>query len=82
MHIQVVGPGCARCQTLAKLCQAAVDKAGIEAEVEKVTDINRFADLGVLMTPGLLIDGELVSTGRLPAASEIDRWLGDRQGGA
>lgn len=77
MHIQVVGPGCTRCETLAKLCRAAVEKADIEAEIEKVTDINRFADLGVLITPGLLIDGELVSTGRIPAASEIARWLSD-----
>jgi hypothetical protein len=47
----------------------------IEAQIEKVTDIKRFHELGILMTPGLLINGTVVSSGRLPAKSMITNWI-------
>ncbi len=75
IYIQVVGPGCYNCQKLEALCQEAVSEEKIEAQIEKVTDIKRFHELGILMTPGLLINGKVISSGRLPTKSMIVNWI-------
>jgi small redox-active disulfide protein 2 len=75
IHIQIVGSGCVNCQRLAELCTEVVAENGIEAEIEKVTDASRFADLGIMMTPGLIIDGEVVSSGRMPVKTTILQWI-------
>lgn len=76
VHIQVVGSGCPTCERLETLCRAVVEENAIEAKIEKITDINRFSDLGVFLTPGLLINGILVSSGKLPTKLEIASWIG------
>jgi len=73
--IQVVGSGCPNCQKLEALCREVVSENQMDAEIEKVTDSNRFADLGVLMTPGLLINGKLVSMGKIPVKATIKNWF-------
>jgi small redox-active disulfide protein 2 len=75
LHIQVVGPGCYNCQKLETLCKEAVMEEKIEAQIEKVTEIKRFHELGIVMTPGLLINGKVISSGRLPAKSMIVNWI-------
>lgn len=75
LKIQVVGSGCPNCQKLEALCREVVSEKQMAAEVEKVTDMNRFADLGVFMTPGLLIEGKLVSMGKIPTKSTLAHWL-------
>lgn len=76
MHvIQVLGPGCANCQRLEQAAHEAVEMAGIEAEVVKVTDYGQIAAYGILSTPGLVIDGKVVSYGRVPSAGDIAVWL-------
>jgi small redox-active disulfide protein 2 len=75
IQIQVVGPGCSKCNTLESLCKRAVEHTGVEARVEKVSDINRFAELNVFITPGLLINGKLKSVGRLPSSADLESWL-------
>ena len=75
IHIQVVGSGCPTCEKLETMCREVVAEKTIKASVEKITDINRFADLGVFLTPGLLINGKLVSTGKLPSKFEITGWI-------
>jgi small redox-active disulfide protein 2 len=75
LFIQVVGPGCYNCQKLESLCKEVVTEEKIEAQIEKVTDIRRFHELGILMTPGLLINGRVISSGRLPAKSMIANWI-------
>jgi len=75
LHIQVVGTGCPTCQKLTALCEQAVEEAGVQARIEKVTDVSRFADLGVLLTPGLLVDGKLLSSGKLPSYHTLLRWF-------
>jgi small redox-active disulfide protein 2 len=75
LYIQVIGPGCYNCQKLESLCKEVVAEEKIEAQIEKVTDIKRFHELGILMTPGLLINGTVVSSGRLPAKSMITNWI-------
>lgn len=69
--IIVLGPGCPRCETLAKMTQQAADQLGIEYELEKLTDIKQFPNFGLMMTPGLVVDGELKVQGKVPSIDEI-----------
>lgn len=73
--IEVLGPGCANCVRLAANAREAVVMAGVEAEVVKVTDYAQIAAYGVMSTPGLVIDGKVVSYGRVPSAGDIALWL-------
>jgi small redox-active disulfide protein 2 len=73
--IQILGAGCPKCQKLAENAEAAAKNLGIEYEIEKVTDINQITSFGVMMTPGLVVDGEVKSSGKLLSASEIREFL-------
>ena len=74
--ITVLGPGCPRCETLAELTRQAADQLGIEYDLEKITDIMRFPDFGLMMTPGLAVDGTVVVQGKVPSLDEIKKLLG------
>lgn len=74
-RIQVMGPGCPACAALKENAETAVKRLGIEAVVEKVADIDVMLDAGVLMTPALVIDGELKSVGKVLSAEEITELL-------
>jgi small redox-active disulfide protein 2 len=73
--VQVLGPGCARCEKLKHNAEEAVKKSGIEATVEKITDINVITSFGVMMTPALAIDGEVKLVGRVASPDEIAKLL-------
>ncbi|MCB2156483.1 TM0996/MTH895 family glutaredoxin-like protein [bacterium] len=73
--LQVLGTGCPKCKKLAELTEAAAKEAGIEYELEKVTDINDIVEFGVMTTPALVVDGEVKSAGKLPSASELRAML-------
>lgn len=73
--IEVLGPGCYNCQMLEKAVREAVMMAGVEAEIRHVTDSREIASYGVMRTPGLVIDGKVVSAGRIPSAGNIAVWL-------
>lgn len=73
--IEVLGPGCHNCRQLERNAREAVASTGVEADVEKVTDYARIAGYGILSTPGLVIDGQVVSYGRVPSADDIAAWL-------
>ena len=73
--IEVLGPGCANCQRLEKNTREAVMLAGVEAEISKVTDYAEIMAYGIMSTPGLVIDGTVVSYGRVPSAGDIAVWL-------
>ena len=75
--IEVLGPGCNNCKRLEANAREAVEIAGVEAEIIKVTDYAEIAAHGVLSTPGLVIDGKLVSAGRIPSAGDIAAWLNE-----
>jgi small redox-active disulfide protein 2 len=75
--IEVLGPGCSNCVKLAENAREAVAMAGVEADVVKVTDYRQIAAYGVMSTPGLVIDGKVVSTGRIPSAGDIALWLSE-----
>ena len=74
-RIEVLGPGCHNCHLLEEAAKQAVMMAGVEAEVIKVTDYPTIARYGILRTPGLVIDGKVVSSGRIPSAGDIAEWL-------
>ena len=69
--IQILGTGCPKCKQLTANVEEAVKQLGIEAEIEKVTDINQITSLGVMVTPALIIDGKIVSSGKLLSATEV-----------
>ena len=74
-RIEVLGSGCPNCRRLEANAREAVSLAGIEAEIVHVTDYREIAARGVMSTPGLAIDGRLVSSGRIPVAGDIAEWL-------
>jgi len=78
LEIKVVGTGCPNCQKLEALCKEVIGEGNLDAQVEKVTDINQFADLGVFMTPGLIVNDEVVSSGKIPTKSTLQHWLQER----
>jgi small redox-active disulfide protein 2 len=73
--LQVLGPGCPRCEKLRQHVQAAVEQLGIEAAVEKVTDIGEINSFDVMTTPALVIDGEVRVVGSVPSVDEIKQLL-------
>ena len=71
MKIEVLGTGCAKCNELEEKVKQAVAKSGKFAQIEKVGDLQKIMGYGVMSTPGLVIDGEVKSTGRVPSMEEI-----------
>lgn len=75
MKIHVLGPGCVKCNQLADAVAKAADELGITYEIEKVADFDKIMSFGVMMTPGLVIGGEVKSIGRVPHFDEIKKML-------
>jgi small redox-active disulfide protein 2 len=74
-HIQILGTGCPKCKALAANAEAAVKALGIEATVEKVEKIQDIVKFGVMMTPALVVDGQVKSVGKVPGAEDIKKFL-------
>jgi len=75
MEIKILGTGCPKCKSLEKLTRETVSKMGIEAQVSKEEDIMKIMEYGVMKTPGLVVDGKVVLSGRLPSEKEITELL-------
>jgi small redox-active disulfide protein 2 len=73
--VKVLGSGCANCKRLEEITRKAIQNLAIEAEFIKVTDFQEIADHGILSTPGLIVNGEVVSSGRIPSSTEITTWI-------
>lgn len=73
--IEVLGTGCNNCKRLEANAREAVASTGVEAEIVKVTDYAEIMSYGIMSTPGLVIDGKVVSFGRVPSAGDIATWL-------
>jgi small redox-active disulfide protein 2 len=78
MEIKILGPGCVNCQKVEKLVRETVAEAGVEADIEKVSDIMKIAKFGVFGTPAVVVDGEVKSVGKIPKKEEIMVWLGQK----
>jgi len=75
MKIEVLGPGCTNCKKLEQDVHKALSELNIEAEVTKVTDIMKFSSYGILMTPGLVINGKVYSSGKIPVMTTLKKWI-------
>ncbi len=75
--LQILGTGCAKCIKLAANTEEAAKKAGIDYEIEKVTDINQIMKFGVMMTPALVIDGKVKVVGKVLPPAEIEALIRD-----
>jgi len=75
MKITVYGPGCANCQNLEKNTKKAVKEIGLDAEITQIQEIDQILEAGITQTPGLAIDGEIKSMGRIPSVEEIKKWI-------
>lgn len=73
--IQILGTGCAKCHKLAAAAEAAAKSLGFPYEIEKVTEISRIMDFGVMSTPALVVDGIVKVTGRIPSPEETKTML-------
>jgi len=75
MNIKIVGTGCPNCLKLEAICNEVVAENNFTADIEKVTDINKFVELGIMMTPGLVVNGIVLSQGKIPTKSTLKYWL-------
>ena len=75
MKIQILGTGCPKCRKLEENARAAAEALGADFEIEKVSDINDIMSFGVMMTPGLAVDGDVKSSGRVLSVEEIRSLL-------
>jgi small redox-active disulfide protein 2 len=71
MKIQILGTGCPKCKKLAEAATAAADELELDYELEKVTDINEIMTYGVMMTPALVVDGQVKVAGKVPSNDEF-----------
>jgi len=75
IHIQVLGPGCAKCKVLFERAEQAADALGIEYQIEKVTDVEAILRHGVMTTPALVVDGRVKVAGHVPTAEKLKEYL-------
>jgi small redox-active disulfide protein 2 len=75
MKIQILGTGCPKCKKLTQHAEEAVKTLGLDAEIEKVTQINDIMKFGVMMTPALAVDGVVKSVGKMLSVEEIKGFL-------
>ena len=73
--IEILGTGCAKCSKLEENAKKAVQLSGVDATVSKVTDIKDIANFGVMVTPALVLDGQVKVAGKIPAPEAIAEWL-------
>jgi len=74
-RVQILGTGCAKCEKLKHNAEEAIKQSGVEATVEKVTDITQITSFGVMMTPALAIDGEVKLVGKVASPDDIQKLL-------
>jgi len=76
MEIKILGPGCPKCKQTEDLVKAVIAETGVDANVEKVSDLMKIAGYGVFGTPAVVVDGEVKSVGKIPTMEEIKTWIG------
>ncbi|MCX5993962.1 MAG: thioredoxin family protein [Chloroflexi bacterium] len=77
MDIKVLGPGCARCQSLEKTVKEVVSALKLDIKVEEIKDMKKIMQYPILMTPGLVINGKVVMSGKVPSKAEVERYIKD-----
>ncbi len=74
MEIKILGPGCARCNATEKMVTDVLAETGVDANVERVTDLMKIAEYGVFGIPAVVVDGQVKSVGKIPKKEEVRRW--------
>jgi small redox-active disulfide protein 2 len=74
--IEVLGPGCPKCAKLAEATQKAAAELNLDCSIEKVTDIQKITGYGVMITPALVVDGQVKVSGKVPSVDEIKQMIG------
>ena len=77
VEVVVLGSGCPNCKKLEQLCYNKAAENNLEADIQKVTEISKFANYGIFMTPGLVINGKVMSSGKIPTKSTLTHWMID-----
>lgn len=75
MNIKILGSGCANCKKVEALVEEVVSELSVAADVEHVSDYKEMMSYGIMATPGLVVDGEVKSAGRIPSKAEITSWI-------
>lgn len=75
MDIKVLGTGCPKCNKLEKMVKEVVKETGTAADFEKVSDVNQIAKAGVMLTPALMIDGDIKAAGKVPSKQELTKMI-------
>lgn len=75
LDIKVLGPGCPNCIKLENLVKEIVAEKNIPAKVEKITDRERFLEYGIMLTPGLVVNGKVLVSGKIPTKATLEHWL-------
>jgi len=75
MDIKVLGPGCPKCKQTEKVVREVLAETGVNASVEKVTDIKTIAEFGVFGTPAVVVDGDVKSVGKIPTKQDVKKWI-------
>lgn len=75
MEIKVLGPGCAKCNKTMELVEQVIQETGLDADVEKVTDMMQIASYGVFGTPSVIVDGVVKCSGKVPKKADVESWV-------
>ncbi len=75
MKIEILGSGCSKCKNTKEVVEKALKNSGVEAEVIKVEDFETILNYGVMITPAVVIDGEVKSVGKVPDEKEVKKWI-------
>lgn len=79
MEIRILGPGCPRCEDVMKRTIDVLAELGLAADVQKITDLMKIAEYKVIATPGFVINGKVMSVGKIPSKDEIKKWITEEQ---
>ncbi|MGP8329904.1 MAG: thioredoxin family protein [Methanosarcinaceae archaeon] len=75
MNIEILGTGCAKCNKTKKIIEKALLENGVNAKVVKVEDFDRIISYGVMITPAVVVDGEVKIAGRVPGVDDVKKWI-------
>ena len=80
LNIKILGPGCANCSKVEQITRKAVSEMGFQADISKITDYGEIMSYPIISTPGLVINGDVVCSGRVPTQTEVTTWLVNAEG--
>ena len=80
LNIKILGPGCANCSKVEQITRKAVNEMGFQADISKITDYGEIMSYPIISTPGLVINGDVVCSGRVPTQTEVTTWLVNAEG--